>query len=51
MVWTYTSLTPEDMSGRALTTTVDNIEHIESAPLRAAGIAALSVVLARAIVD
>ena len=36
VVWTYTGLTPEDMSGRviyyyerAVTTTVGNIEHIE----------------------
>jgi multidrug efflux pump subunit AcrB len=40
VVWTYTGLTPEDMSGRviyyyerALTTTVDNIEHIENQSL------------------
>ena len=40
VVWTYSGLTPEDMSGRvvyyyerALTTTVDNIEHIESESL------------------
>src|SRR3984957_6596308 len=40
VVWTYTGLTPEDMSGRvvyyyerSLTTTVDNIEHIESQSL------------------
>jgi multidrug efflux pump subunit AcrB len=40
VVWTYNGLTPEDMSGRityyyerALTTTVDNIEHIESQSL------------------
>src|ERR1700712_5728832 len=37
VVWTYTGLTPEDMSGRviyyyerSLTATVENIEHIES---------------------
>ena len=37
VVWNYTGLMPEDMSGRivyyyerALTSTVDNIEHIES---------------------
>jgi multidrug efflux pump subunit AcrB len=46
MVWTYTGLTPEDMSGRviyyyerALTTMVDNIEHIESQSLYGRGIA------------
>src|SRR5271163_4048400 len=40
VVWTYGGLTPEDMSGRvayyyerALTTTVGNIEHIESESL------------------
>src|SRR5271168_184511 len=40
VVWTYNGLTPEDMSGRvvyyyerALTTTVGNIEHIESQSL------------------
>src|SRR6201998_330672 len=40
VVWTYNGLTPEDMSGRvvyyyerALTTTVSNIEHIESQSL------------------
>ena len=40
VVWTYSGLTPEDMSGRvvyyyerALTTTVDGIEHIESESL------------------
>jgi multidrug efflux pump subunit AcrB len=45
VVWTYTGLTPEDMSGRvvyyyerALTTTVDNIEHIESQSLYGRGI-------------
>src|SRR5882757_6757628 len=39
-VWTYNGLTPEDVSGRvvyyyerALTTTVSNIEHIESESL------------------
>ena len=44
VVWTYTGLTP-DMSGRvvyyyerALTTTVDNIEHIESQSLYGRGI-------------
>ena len=48
VVWTYTGLTPEDMSGRvvyyyerALTTTVDNIEHIESQSLN--GIAVVKV--------
>src|ERR1700704_1333357 len=45
VVWTYTGLTPEDMSGRvvyyyerALTTTVGNIEHIESQSLYGRGI-------------
>src|SRR6195256_3440979 len=45
VVWTYTGLTPEDMSGRvvyyyerALTTTVSNIEHIESQSLYGRGI-------------
>jgi multidrug efflux pump subunit AcrB len=45
VIWTYTGLTPEDMSGRvvyyyerALTTTVDNIEHIESQSLYGRGI-------------
>ncbi len=45
VVWTYTGLTPEDMSGRvvyyyerALTTTVGNIEHIESESLYGRGI-------------
>src|ERR1700704_2383158 len=45
VVWTYTGLTPEDMSGRvvyyyerALTTTVSNIEHIESQSLYGSGI-------------
>jgi multidrug efflux pump subunit AcrB len=44
-VWTYNGLTPEDMSGRvvyyyerALTTTVGNIEHIESESLYGRGI-------------
>jgi multidrug efflux pump subunit AcrB len=44
-VWTYSGLTPEDMSGRvvyyyerALTTTVSNIEHIESESLYGRGI-------------
>src|SRR5580693_6390154 len=44
-VWTYSGLTPEDMSGRvvyyyerALTTTVGNIEHIESESLYGRGI-------------
>jgi Cu/Ag efflux pump CusA len=46
VVWTYNGLTPEDMSGRvvyyyerALTTTVSNIEHIESQSLYGRGIA------------
>jgi multidrug efflux pump subunit AcrB len=45
VVWTYTGLTPEDMSGRviyyyerALTTTVDNVELIESQSLYGRGI-------------
>src|ERR1700747_645720 len=45
VVWTYNGLTPEDMSGRvvyyyerALTTTVGNIEHIESESLYGRGI-------------
>ena len=45
VVWTYTGLTPEDMSGRvvyyyerALTTTVSNIEHIESNSLYGRGV-------------
>src|ERR1700693_1508238 len=45
VVWTYNGLTPEDMSGRvvyyyerALTTTVSNIEHIESQSLYGSGI-------------
>ncbi|MBV8319385.1 MAG: efflux RND transporter permease subunit, partial [Hyphomicrobiales bacterium] len=44
-VWTYNGLTPEDMSGRVvyayervLTTTVNNIEHIESQSLYGRGI-------------
>src|ERR1700758_3676686 len=45
VVWTYSGLTPNDMSGRivyyyerALTATVDNIEHIESQSLYGRGI-------------
>ena len=45
VVWTYTGLTPQDMSGRviyyyerSLTATVDNIEHIESQSLYGRGI-------------
>ncbi len=45
VIWTYTGLTPEDMSGRvvyyyerSLTATVDNIEHIESTSLYGRGI-------------
>jgi multidrug efflux pump subunit AcrB len=45
VIWTYNGLTPEDMSGRvvyyyerALTTTVANIEHIESQSLYGRGI-------------
>src|ERR1700674_5672831 len=45
VVWTYNGLTPEDMSGRvvyyyerSLTTTVSNIEHIDSESLYGRGI-------------
>src|SRR6202162_5835264 len=45
VVWTYNGLSPQDMSGRvvyyyerALTTTVSNIEHIESQSLYGSGI-------------
>ncbi len=45
VVWTYTGLLPQDMSGRviyyyerSLTATVDNIEHIESQSLYGRGI-------------
>ena len=45
VVWTYNGLTPQDMSGRvvyyyerALTVTVENIEHIESQSLYGRGI-------------
>ena len=45
VIWTYNGLTPEDMSGRviyyyerSLTTTVANIEHIESESLYGRGI-------------
>src|SRR6202522_3473196 len=45
IIWTYNGLTPEDMSGRviyyyerSLTTTVANIEHIESESLYGRGI-------------
>jgi len=45
VVWTYNGLTPEDMSGRviyyyerSLTTTVSNIEHIESQSLYGRGV-------------
>src|ERR1700741_3909483 len=45
VIWTYTGLMPSDMSGRvvvyyerALTTTVGNIEHIESQSLYGSGI-------------
>ena len=45
VIWTYNGLTPEDMSGRviyyyerSLTTTVGNIEHIESESLYGRGI-------------
>src|SRR6202046_1735660 len=44
VVWTYNGLTPEDMSGRvvyyyerALSTTVSNLEHIESPALYGRG--------------
>src|SRR6202051_154496 len=50
IIWTYTGLVPEDMADRivsvterALTTTVDNIEHIESQSLN--GIAVVKVFL------
>ena len=52
VIWTYTGLVPEDMADRivkalqrtmALTTTVDNIEHIESQSLN--GIAVVKVFL------
>ena len=45
VVWTYNGLTPQDMSGRVvyyfertMTTTVSNIEHIESQSLYGRGI-------------
>jgi multidrug efflux pump subunit AcrB len=45
VVWTYTGLPPDQMAGRvvqsyeaSLTTTVDNIEHIESQSLPGAGV-------------
>jgi Cu/Ag efflux pump CusA len=45
VVWTYNGLTPQDMSGRviyyyerSLTSTVENIEHIESQSLYGRGI-------------
>ncbi len=45
VIWTYTGLTPDDMSGRvvyyyerSLTATVDNIEHMESTSLYGRGI-------------
>ncbi|MBB2202109.1 efflux RND transporter permease subunit [Gluconacetobacter tumulisoli] len=45
VAWTYTSLSPEEMSGRialpfqrALTTTVNDIEHIESQSLTGIGV-------------
>ncbi len=45
IIWTYTGLVPRDMSDRiitvterSLTTTVDNIEHIESQSLYGVGI-------------
>src|SRR5262245_31305858 len=48
IIWSYTGLTAEDMANRivtvterALTTTVDNIEHIESQSLR--GVAVVKV--------
>src|ERR1700691_5315895 len=45
VAWTYTGLNPEEMEGRitsvyerALTTTVDNIEHIESTTINGTAI-------------
>ena len=45
VIWTYTGLTPQDMSGRvvyyferSMTTTVANIEHIESQSLYGRGV-------------
>ncbi len=45
VVWSYSGLSPEDMSGRivyyyerALTTTVNDIEHIESQSLYGSGV-------------
>src|SRR5918911_1648465 len=50
VAWQYTGLNPEEMEGRfatvyerALTTTVDNIEHIESTTI--AGIAIVKIFL------
>src|ERR1700680_4673386 len=50
LIWTYNGLVPEDMADRvvsiterALTTTVDNIEHVESQSLY--GIAVVKVFL------
>src|SRR6202790_751202 len=50
IIWTYNGLVPEDMSDRivsvterSLTTTVDNIEHVESQSLN--GIAVVKVFL------
>src|ERR1700694_620959 len=50
IIWTYTGLLPEDMADRSisvternLTTTVDNIEHVESQSLN--GIAVVKVFL------
>jgi Cu/Ag efflux pump CusA len=54
VVWSYNGLTPEDMSGRVvyyyereLTTTVNNIEHIESQSLYGRGIIKMFSILAR----
>src|SRR5579863_6006509 len=45
IIWQYTGLSPEEMSGRviynferSLTTTVNNIEHIESQSLNGVGL-------------
>jgi multidrug efflux pump subunit AcrB len=50
VAWTYTGLNPEEMEGRitsvydrSLTTTVDNIEHIESTTLN--GLAVVKIFL------
>ena len=48
VAWTYTGLNPEEMEGRmttpyerALTTLVDNIEHIESTTINGASVVKL----------